>query len=205
MSLHPVIAISGIPGAGKSRAGEALAVRLGARFIPFDAFESLAERDVDVALDWLRRGAPPEDLFDPRLDVVLREAAEAGPVVLETPLGRLPPAHDALITCAIWLEVDRDIALSRKIATLLDPSEWHSAAELSGWLLQFLENYRHLVLPCLQMQAARVRPQSEHVVDGTAPPEGVDAEIARIVQTRHPDSGPAEVGRGKLNQTGAAT
>ena len=203
MTLHPVIAISGIPGAGKSRAGEALASRMGANFIPFDAFESLAEREVDAALDWLQRGAPPEDLFDPRLDSVLRQAAEAGPVVLETPLGRLPPAHDALITCAIWLEVDRDIALTRKIATLLDPSEWHSADELSGWLLQFLENYRHLVLPCLHMQAARVRPKSEHVVDGTALPDRVDAEIARIVQACHPDSGLAEDGRDKSHQTGA--
>lgn len=178
---HPVIAISGIPGAGKTRAGEVLALRMGAAFIPFDAFETMTESAPEAALDWLDRGAPWEEMFSPALDDALRDAAAHGPVVFETPLGRLPPAHSALITSAIWLEVDRDIALARKLSAALEPRDWTSTAEMSGWVAGFLDGYQRLVRPCLQMQAERVKLLSDHVLDGMASPDATDERIARTL------------------------
>lgn len=177
---HPVIAISGIPGAGKTRACERLALRIGAAFIPFDAFETMTIRSPEAALDWLNRGAPWAEMFDPALDDALLDAAAHGPVVFETPLGRLPPAHSALITTAIWLEVDRDIALARKLSAALDPRDWASAAEMSAWVAGFLDGYQRLVRPCLQMQAERVRLLSDHVLDGMASPDVTDERIAGV-------------------------
>lgn len=173
-----VIAISGIPGAGKTRACQALATRIGAVYLPFDAFERLTDRDPAEVLDWLHRGAPWGEMYDPALDGELAARAAEGPVVLETPLGRLPPAHSALITCAIWIEVDRDIALARKLAAALAPRDWDTPAEMSAWVAGFLSHYEQLVRPCLDMQAARVKTLADHVIDGMASP---DVVVERIV------------------------
>lgn len=178
---HPVIAISGIPGAGKTRAAVGLAQRLGATYLPFDDFETLTEHDADHALDWLARGAPWTEMYDPALDGALVALARQGPVVFETPLGRQPPAHSAVITCAIWIDVDLDIALARKLTTALAPRDWGSSGEMSDWLTLFLDNYVRMVRPCLAKQAERVRPLSDHIIDGTLSPTAVDAMIECIV------------------------
>lgn len=178
---HPVIAISGIPGAGKTRAALALAQRLGATYLPFDDFETLTEHDADHALDWLARGAPWTEMYDPALDGILAAQALQGPVVFETPLGRQPPAHSAVITTAIWIDVDLDIALARKLTLALTPQDWASSTEMSDWLAQFLEHYQRMVRPCLAQQAARVRPLSDHIIDGTQSRAAVDTMIDLIV------------------------
>lgn len=180
---HPVIAISGIPGAGKTRAALCLAERLGATYLPFDDFETLTERDADHAVDWLSRGAPWQEMYNPTLDGILLALADQGPVVFETPLGRQPLAHSAMITCAIWIDVDRDVALARKLTMALAPRDWASSAEMSDWLRQFLDHYQHLVRPCLEMQAERVRPLSDHIIDGTLSCAAIDAAIERIVSS----------------------
>lgn len=195
---HSVIAISGIPGAGKTRAAVGLAQRLGATYLPFDDFETLTEHDADHALDWLARGAPWTEMYDPALDGVLVALAHQGPVVFETPLGRHPPAHSAVITCAIWIDVDPDIALARKLTTALAPREWGASAEMSDWLTLFLDNYVRLVRPCLAKQAERVRPLSDHIIDGTLSRTAVDAMIDRIV-------GWPKAERHGLNPTGVLT
>ncbi len=178
---NPVISISGIPGSGKTRASRSLAARLEATYLSFDDFETLTERDAAHTMEWLKRGAPAHEMYDPTLDDILVALAELGPVVFETPLGRQLPAHSAVITCAIWLEVDRDIALARKLTHTLSPCDWSSAAEMSDWLGQFLSHYRQLVRPCLEMQAERVRPLSDYIVDGTMSCNAVDATIDQIV------------------------
>lgn len=174
---YPVIALSGIPGAGKTRASQALAARIGALYLPFDAFERLTDRDPAEVLDWLHRGAPWDEMYDPALDGELAARAAEGPVVLETPLGRLPPPHSARITRAIWIEVDRDIALARKLSAALAPQDWDTPAEMSAWVAGFLAQYEELVRPCLEMQAARVKPLADHVIDGMAAPEAVVEQI----------------------------
>ncbi len=178
---HPVIAISGIPGAGKSRAALGLARRLGATYLPFDDFETLTQRDAAHALDWLSRDAPWAEMYDPALDGILTALAVQGPVVFETPLGRIPPNHSAVITCAIWIDVDLDIALARQLTKALAPGEWASPTEMSDWLGPFLENYQGVVRPCLAKQAEQVRPLSDHILDGTLSSSAVDAAIDRIV------------------------
>ncbi len=184
---HPVIAISGIPGAGKTRAARGLAQRLGATYLPFDDFETLTDHDADHALDWLARGAPWTEMYDPALDGILAAQADQGPVVFETPLGRQPPAHSAVITCAIWIDVDLDVALARKLTTALTPTDWGSSAEMSDWLAQFLDHYQRMVRPCLAKQAERVRPLSDHIIDGSLSRTAVDATIDRIVGCSMPE------------------
>lgn len=183
MRRHPVIAISGVPGAGKSRASAVLARRLGAVHLPFDDFETLTQLDPATVQHWLASGAPVAAIYDPALDRVLDDLSQQGPVVFETPMGRMPPAHDALITCALWLEVARDIALCRKLGAALAADHWSGAEEMAGWIGGFLHGYQTLVRPCLDLQAAEVRARADHMIDGMLPPVAVDSEVARIVQT----------------------
>ena len=179
---HPVIAISGIPGAGKSRASAVLARRLGAVHLPFDDFETLTQLDPGTVQGWLAAGAPVEEMYYPALDRVLDDLSRQGPVVFETPMGRMSPAHDRLITLSIWLEVDRDVGLCRKLQSTLGADMWASAREMAGWMAAFLDGYQALVRPCLDLQAAGVRARADHVVNGMLPPSAVDGEVARIVQ-----------------------
>ena len=178
---HPVIALSGIPGAGKSRASAVLARRLGAVHLPFDDFETLTQQDPATVQDWLAAGAPMAAMYDPALDHVLDDLSRQGPVVFETPMGRMAPAHDALITLSIWLDVDRDVGLCRKLQSTLGADMWASAPEMAGWMAGFLDSYQALVRPCLDLQAAGVRARADHVVNGMQSPAAVDGEVARIV------------------------
>lgn len=182
MTKYPVFALSGVPGAGKSRAALALAARLGARYIPFDDFETVTAREPDAVADWLARGAPWAEMYDPALNNVLASEAAAGPVVFETPMGRLPPAHAEHITCAIWIDTPRDVALARKLSAALAPRDWADADELAGWITGFLASYETLVRPCLEMQQARVMVLSDHTVDGLQPPGVVDEKVAEIAR-----------------------
>ncbi len=183
MRRHPVIAISGVPGAGKSRASAVLARRLGAVHLPFDDFETLTQLDPATVQQWLAQGAPVAAMYHPDLDRVLDDLSRQGPVVFETPMGRMPPTHDALITLALWLEVDRDVALCRKLDAALHADHWSGAEEMAGWIGGFLQGYQALVRPCLDLQAANVRARADHVIDGMLPPVAVDSDVARIVQT----------------------
>ncbi len=182
MTRHPVIAISGVPGAAKSRASGVLAQRMGAVHLPFDDFETLTQLDPATVQDWLAQGAPVAAMYDPALDAVLDDLSRQGPVVFETPMGRMPPAHDALITLSLWLEVERDIALCRKMDAALAADHWSGADEMAGWIGGFLHAYQALVRPCLDLQAAQVRARADHVIDGMLPPAAVDGEVARIAQ-----------------------
>ena len=183
MRRHPVIAISGVPGAGKSRASAVLARRMGAVHLPFDDFETLTQLDPATVQQWLASGAPVAAMYDPDLDRVLDDLSRQGPVVFETPMGRMPPAHDALITVSLWLEVDRDVALCRKLDAALQADHWSGADEMAGWIGGFLQGYQALVRPCLDLQAAEVRARADHVIDGMLPPAAVGSDVARIVQT----------------------
>lgn len=183
MRRNPVIAISGVPGAGKSRASAVLARRMGAVHLPFDDFETLTQLDPATVQHWLAQGAPVAAMYHPDLDRVLDDLSRQGPVVFETPMGRMPPAHDALITLSLWLEVDRDVALCRKLDAALHADHWSGAEEMAGWIAGFLQGYQALVRPCLDLQGANVRARADHVIDGMLPPVAVDSDVARIVQT----------------------
>ena len=183
MRRHPVIAISGVPGAGKSRASAVLARRMGAVHLPFDDFETLTQLDPATVQHWLAQGAPVAAMYHPDLDRVLDDLSRQGPVVFETPMGRMPPAHDTLITVSLWLEVDRDVALCRKLDAALHADHWSGAEEMAGWIGGFLQGYLALVRPGLDLQAANVRARADHVIDGMLPPVAVDSDVARIVQT----------------------
>lgn len=180
--MHPVIAISGIPGAGKTRASTCLAQALGAAHLSFDAYETMTAQDPDAVRGWLGRGAPVAEMFDPALDGVLAGLAAKGPVVFDTPLGRFPAGQGRIITCAVWIEVPRDVALARKLATQMAGGGFDSADALAGWTLGFLEAYAGLVLPCLDLQAARIKPLCDHVVDGMQPPEALDLQILALAR-----------------------
>jgi hypothetical protein len=182
IARHPVIAISGVPGAGKSRASCVLAQHLGAVHLEFDNFEVLTQLDPATVLEWLAEGAPVEAMYDPALDAVLEDLSRQGPVVFETPMARMAPAHAPFITSAIWLEVDRDVALCRKLGVALAVEHWPSAEEMADWMGAFLNAYQALVRPCLDLQAKGARASADHVIDGMKPPAAVDRCLAQIAQ-----------------------
>jgi uridine kinase len=173
---HPVLAISGPPGSGKSTLIAALVARHKVHVVHFDAHEQMTDRSLAQMEDWIARGMPLAEMLPPSLIKHLRAAAEDAPVLFETPLGRAIPDLTALIRWSVWLDLPADIALSRKIAATVQEADWASQDELSQWLHGYLAAYPRIVAPCLTMQAQRVRPLADQVLDARlSPTELADA------------------------------
>jgi uridine kinase len=177
---HPILAISGPPGAGKSTLIGALVARHRVNVVHFDAHEQMTDRSPDDIADWIARGMPLAEMLPPGLVAHLRAAAQDAPVLFETPLGRAAEDHSALIRWSVWLELPADIALSRKIAATVEGAEWDSQEELSGWLQGYLAAYPRIIAPSLAMQSARVRPLADEVLDACLTP----GQLADLLSVR---------------------
>lgn len=162
---HPILAISGPPGSGKSTLIGALVARFRVHVVHFDAHEQMTDRSLAEMKDWIARGMPLVEMLPPGLTAHLRAAAADAPVLFETPLGRAVADHSALIDWSVWLDLPADIALARKIAATVSQADWTSQDELSAWLQGYLAAYPQIVAPSLAMQAARVRPLADEMLD----------------------------------------
>lgn len=174
----PVVAICGPPGAGKSTLAATLAARWeGARVVDWDAWETFTHRPPEAIEAWLARGADPSEMSAPGLAEALAAAAARGPVAFETPVGRAHPETAPLIDLMVWIEAPADLALARKLSALLaieggPPRDW-----MAGWLAA----YPRVVRPAAALQAARVRPLADLVIDAeTAPPRQAEAVLSRL-------------------------
>ena len=180
---HAILAISGPPGAGKSTLIGALVARHRVHVVHFDAHEQMTDRSPDDIADWIARGMPLAEMVPPGLVAHLRDAAQAAPVLFETPLGRAVEDHSALIRWSVWLDLPADIALARKIAATVEEADWDSQEELSGWLQGYLAAYPRIIAPSLAMQAARVQPLADEALDARLAPEKLaDQLLSRLLQ-----------------------
>lgn len=164
---HPILAISGPPGAGKSTLIGALVARFRVHVVHFDAHERMTDRSLGEMEDWIARGMPLAEMLPSGLTGHLRAAAADAPVLFETPLGRAVADHAALIDWSVWLDLPGDIALARKIAATVAEADWASQEELSSWLQGYLAAYPRIIAPSLAMQAQRVRPAADEIMDAT--------------------------------------
>ena len=181
MSL--VVGVSGPTGAGKTALAEALLAELGdAQAIYMDDYERMTREPLDAVARWAERGADFDELPLPRLAEDLRrlkEESAARYVVFETQFGRAHRATGELIDYSIWIDVPLEVALARKIKAFTAAAlgeEPARARERLHWLDGYVAGYLGLVRRLLLVQAQKVRPRADLVVDGGADP----ASLARL-------------------------
>lgn len=198
-----IIAISAPPGGGKSAVAEALAERLGAAFVEYDAYDKLTALPPAEIADWLRNGgdyaivevselladlATLRDggsIFDRRTGKDLTARAL---VVLETPFGKAHPLMAPLIDSAIFLDTPPDLALARKVASFVEANLADAGPgghkRFLTWLETYLHNYEAITRRAIAIQRERVLPLADLVIDATDAPldDIVEQAVTFLVQ-----------------------
>ena len=163
---HPVIALSGPPGAGKTTIGRWLADVLGAARINYDDYEQMTRRTPGEIAEWLDRDAPIDEIPAPGLFEAVNNARQQQAVVYETPLGKAWTPTREMITLSIWIETPLDLALSRKLQIMAEAWEERGGpvAPCTQWLKGHLSAYESIIRPSLLVQMDRVRSLADVVV-----------------------------------------
>lgn len=173
----PVIAISGPPGAGKTTLTRGVSLELGLPVIEYDRFETITQRDPHETQDWLRRGAPYDEIETPGLAAAIKEASIQGPVLFDTPLGRAHPETGGLISISFWINCPADLALARKVAQLASDVPRGEAGAFVQWLDGYLASYEQIVRPACLLQVERVGGLADMTLDAT---DSIETLIKRI-------------------------
>lgn len=163
-----ILAICGVPGAGKSTVARLLARRTGAAVVAWDDFETMTQRSPDQIADWMARGSPFDEIKAPGL--LERLTRSTGPVILDGLLGPAWPPGAPLISAAIWLDCPLDVALSRKVTQMLD-------AAGPDWVAGYLNEYSRILAPALRIQQSRVSVLCNLILDATLPPETISSKL----------------------------
>jgi adenylate kinase family enzyme len=185
-----VIAISGLPGAGKTTVSRALERRLSAaRLFHYDDYETITARPRTEIEAWMARGADPNEIDLEGLVAALERETSASAarsiIILDTPLGRTHARTARFIDHSVWIAMPPEIALARQLGSqaraALKSREPAAPAQFAGWVAGFLENYEAFIHQTYELQMARVRPQADFEVDGRARVEAiVETIVARI-------------------------
>lgn len=171
--MSAVIAVSRIPGSGKSTMARILAEHLGAGLVEFDRYQTMTRRPVGEIEAWLARGGDYAELEAPGFREAVIAAAARGVVVLDTPLGRADPRTGAMITHAVWLDCPEDLALARKLSQVIAGMPPGQEKPLVGWIGGYLDGYVRVVKPAITVQLRRVAPMADFTVDA-------GGEMARV-------------------------
>ncbi|MBK8083181.1 MAG: uridine kinase [Devosia sp.] len=197
-----IVALSSPPGGGKSTFASALARRLGAALVEYDAYDRMTDMEPAAVRAWLEAGGPYDSVAVPELVADLESLAAGRPVkdrmkggelqprplvIFETPFGRAHPATAMFIDTSIFIDTPADEALARKLrqfvaAQVADPGPG-GAKRFVGWLDSYLSHYLAIVRPAIAMQRQRVLPLADLVIaPGTDLEDGVEEIVAHLVR-----------------------
>lgn len=187
-----VVAVSGPTGGGKTALVQGLVAQLGdACAIHMDHYERMTREPVESVARWAERGADFDELPVPGLAEHLRrtkEEAASKYIVFETQFGRAHRETGPLIDLLLWIDVPLEVALARKAkafcAEALRDGREQAARERLAWLEGYLAGYLGLVRPLLLVQAERVRPQADLMLDGGADPQALVRRASEYVVQR---------------------
>lgn len=176
-----IIAISGIPGAGKTSLATALARHLHADLICFDDFEQLTHMSPEELHMWLAQGAELKPEMAPGLNAAI---ARAGPkIVLDHPFGRLWPGLEQSLSYMIWLDCPLDIALTRKLLRLAQEAQQNPA--FATWISGWLQAYPLATRPALEMLCAHAQPAADLTLCAKKPTETLcSIAVQRILRRK---------------------
>jgi adenylate kinase family enzyme len=185
-----VIAISGLPGAGKTTLCRALAGRMPIeKIFHYDDYEAITRLPPAEIEAWMSRGADPNEIKLDRLVADLSAAkSRAGPgryIILDTPLGRAHRETARLIDHAIWIALPASLALARQIRSQADAAlqskDAATAQKFTVWLSGFLGSYEAFIHDAYGLQMDRVRELADSEIDGRLPlGELVSTVVARL-------------------------
>jgi uridine kinase len=190
-----IVAVSGPTGSGKTALVKGLVARLGdASALHMDDYERMTREPIGDVQRWAERGAHFDELAVPLLGEHLARLKAGHPVrditprkyiVFETQFGRAHLATGALIDLLIWIDVPLELALARKLKAFATEA-LHDAnpRDRLAWLDAYLGNYLALVRRLLVMQAERVRPQADLMLDGSGALEPMVARAQEYVLER---------------------
>lgn len=199
-----IIAISAPPGGGKSTVAAALAERLGAALVEYDAYDTLTERSPEDIATWLSAGGEYREVDVIELVADLETLRNGGAIrdrrtgeevtaraliILETPFGRAHPAMATMIETALFLDTPPDVALARKVRefvaqSLADPGPGGHNRFL-GWLDRYLHNYEAVTRPAIAIQRQRVLPLADLVITvADAEPEAIVEQAVAFLLRR---------------------
>jgi uridine kinase len=190
-----VLALSGIPGAGKSTLTRQLHAKFPrSRAVYYDQFESITRMGSEQVRAWFARGGDPNEFALSELTAELtrqtQRPSEDGRrplVIFETPFGKMHRTTGAFIDFLVWIDTPLDIALARATLSFLQIAQRDSSSRIAlsfiRWQEQYMTNYP-IVRPMYLAQREVISASADLVVDGAKPPDDSFALIVAALAER---------------------
>ena len=195
MGVRPfVLALSGIPGAGKTTLTKAFQRRFGETpVVYYDNFQTITHMTHAQVSDWFGRGANPNEFELADLVSELSrqtqpiDGAQRRPLLLfETPFGRMHQATGGFIDFLVWVDTPLDMALARAVLAFLHIAQRdrsrNAAEEFIKWQTQYMQNYP-VIRPMYVAQRETISASADLVLDGhKSPDESVQLILGAIAK-----------------------